>query len=77
MGVDDVEGVVVGLERVDVTDRELDVHPRSGRRGPRLVERIGRDVDPEHAAGGHAGGQVDGDRARAAADVEEVEPGPQ
>ena len=77
VGVDDVERVVVGRERVDVADLERDVHPARVGGGPRLGQRIGGDVDAHHPAGRHAGGQVDGDRARAAADVEQVEPGPQ
>jgi hypothetical protein len=74
VGVDDVEGVFGQIQRVHVTDGELGLDTGSSGRGPRLRERFGGDVQPEHPARSDAGGEVGGDGARTAADVEQVEP---
>src|SRR5205823_12284592 len=77
VGVHDVERGVGQVEGVGVADGEL--HRRALAVGQRagLVQRVGAHVQAEHPAGGHAAGEVDGDRARPAADVEHVEPGAQ
>ena len=64
VGVDDVERVVVRCERVDVADLEGDVDTGALSGRPRLRQRVGGDVDAHDPAGRHAGGEVDGDRAR-------------
>jgi hypothetical protein len=74
VGVHHVVGVVVGGQRVDVPDGELGGDALPGGQRACLVQRRRRHVQPEHPAGRHAPGEVDGDGPRAATHVEDVEP---
>ena len=75
MGMDDIERRIREFERVHVADRELDGDAGALGMAPGLGNDVARTVDPDHAAGGHAPREVGGDRARAAADVEQIEAG--
>jgi hypothetical protein len=71
MGVHDVDAPVGEVERVNVTDLEGDrVDAGGAGRGPSLGQRSVGPVDSEDATGRDPPGQVDGDRARPATDVE-------
>jgi hypothetical protein len=73
MCMDHVERRIGDIERVHVADGELD--PGLVQR-PRLFDDLGRRVDAEHATGRDQRGELDGDRARTAPDVEQVQAGP-
>jgi hypothetical protein len=74
--VDHVDRVVGQVEVVDVAESELRCRGAASLRvGARRVERFGDDVDAENAAGCHRIGQVEGDRPRSAADVEQAQAG--
>ena len=79
VGVDDVEGAVGVVERVDVADGQLQVRRRrvGSRRLAGGVDHVGRRIDAHHAAWRDARGDVDGDGARPAAHVEHVGAGHQ
>jgi len=57
-----------------LADRELHGHPGATGQRARLVQRVRRDVQPDDPAGRHPRRQVDGDGARTAPHVEDVEP---
>lgn len=69
--VDDVEGAVGEVEVVDVAVAEVDVGDAGlGGVGAGLGEGGGDGLDPRDVAVGHAPREIDADRARATADVE-------
>ena len=74
--MDDIDGVVRQVEVVGVPDDELDgrsvADARSG-----LVDDFSRRIDPDRATRRHPCGEVEGDRARAAADVDQGQAGPE
>ena len=73
MRVDDIERVVVEVERVRVTDAELDVRDALAAGEPsRTLDHFARRVDADDRAGTHPPGEVDRDRAGPAADVEHL-----
>ena len=73
MGVHHVERTVGFVEPVQVGDPE---RHRCRRRAGLLDDRCRRGgADPHHPTGRHPAGEVSGDRARTAPDVEQVEPG--
>ena len=75
VGVDDVEYLVMELERVCIGGPELDA---GGRARVEQALRIGDDagvpVDADHTTRSDTSGEVERDRARPAADVEEAHP---
>lgn len=72
MGVDHVEGVVGELQRVHIGGAELDVFQAAfGGDLRRRLHHARRRFDGGHPAGGDQLGQVGGDGARPAADVQE------
>lgn len=77
MGVDDVETSIGQLQREDVVDGKGEVgQTRLLGPGAGAGHDVRRGVHPEHPARRHPAGQVDGDRARSAPDVEQVHAGP-
>ena len=78
VGMDHVEGAVGKRQPEQVGDQEGD-RDRSGPGGEsaRLADDVDRGVDADHPSGGHRAGQVAGERARSAPDVEQVLAGPQ
>jgi hypothetical protein len=73
MGVDDIEGPCCCVDAVGVAAGEAHVAAISrGGRPRRLLDDVLGDVDAEYLARSDAGRQVGGDRAGAAADIEEV-----
>ena len=78
MCVHDVERVVGERQRVDVGDLERDVDDAAFvRLGVRGVDRRDGRVDSDDPAGSHPRREIERDVAGTAADVEEVEAGPQ
>ena len=69
MRVNDIEGVVVHLEGIDLADRELDVRTAASA-ASRLLDHSGRRVDAEDAPGRHPPADVSRDRAWSATKVE-------
>jgi hypothetical protein len=69
VGVHDVVGAPALVQGVDVAERELDAGVARGV-GAGVLQRLGHRLDAAHAARRDVGGDVDGDRPRAAADVE-------
>ena len=78
MSVRDVVRVRLGVDRVHITGcepRVVDVRALGVR--TRLLEHVGRRVDPVDPARSNARGDVDRDRARSTTDVENIATGTQ
>ena len=73
MGVDDVVGVVVELQRVGVAPHEFGGRVELGRRG----ERVGRGIHADHPARREPLGELGGDGSGAATDIEQRATGQQ
>ena len=72
--VDGVEARVLDRERVGVPGAEFEVGELPGV-APGELDHLGGAVEPDDPSGGQPPCQVDGDRPRAAADVEQVAAG--
>jgi hypothetical protein len=75
--VHDVERCVCKRQLVHVGRLQVDRHTLIFRVRRRLSDHLGRAVDAGHATRRHTAHKIDGDRARAASDVEQGKPRPQ
>ncbi|MCE3293552.1 MAG: hypothetical protein K0Q84_2489 [Arthrobacter sp.] len=76
VGMDDVEGIVLEVQIVDVSGHELGVlHAPVGSELAGVGNHVGGTVQSGHGSGRHQHGEVTGDASRAAADIQHAAPG--